>query len=104
MKDHQNGATYCDIIIYQNDEPDTYGNNFAVKQGMTKEARDAGEKSTYIGNGKWMQSRQSSPPPRQAPRKSQDAQWAGRTGDPLKGNKDYVPPQGGSDELDDVPF
>lgn len=64
MKDHTNGATYCELLIYENDEPDKFGNTVAVKQGMPKEARDAGEKAGYCGNGKRLESQggQSRPP------------------------------------------
>ncbi len=34
------------------DEVDQYGNNCMVTQGLTKEARDAGEKGAILGNGK----------------------------------------------------
>lgn len=57
MKAHQNGALYCDIIVYENDEPDNYGNTFSCKQGMPKEVRDAGEKAGYCGNGKRLENR-----------------------------------------------
>lgn len=56
MKDHTNGATYCELLVYENDEPDKFGNTCAVKQGMPKEARDAGEKAGYCGNGKRLES------------------------------------------------
>ena len=37
--------------------------------------------------------------------KSQDSQWKGRTGNALDGNRNYVPPQGGSEgDSEDIPF
>lgn len=45
-------GTYLDLVVYENDQPDEYGNNFSVKQDCTKEDRDAGVKMPHIGNGK----------------------------------------------------
>lgn len=45
-------GTYLDLVVYENDRPDEYGNDFSVKQDCTKEDRDAGVKMPYIGNGK----------------------------------------------------
>lgn len=51
------GAVYADLVLYENDQPDEYGNTHAIKQNPPKAARDAGEKGHYVGNGKFMQSR-----------------------------------------------
>tara|TARA_R110000868_G_scaffold380304_1_gene646299 strand:+ start:280 stop:597 length:318 start_codon:yes stop_codon:yes gene_type:complete len=45
-------GTYLDLVVYENDRPDEYGNDYAVKQDCTREDRDAGVKMPYIGNGK----------------------------------------------------
>jgi hypothetical protein len=45
-------GTYLDLVVYENDRPDEYGNEYSVKQDCTKEDRDAGVKMPYIGNGK----------------------------------------------------
>lgn len=46
---------YVDLVLWENrDGPDQYGNEYAVKQSLPKEARDAGEKEPYVGNGKVM--------------------------------------------------
>jgi hypothetical protein len=45
-------GTYLDLVIYENEQPDTYGNDYSVKQDCTKEDRDNGVKMPYIGNGK----------------------------------------------------
>lgn len=58
-------GTYLDLVVYENDRPDEYGNDFSVKQDCTKEDRDAGVKMPYIGNGKNIgQKRQQSQPER----------------------------------------
>lgn len=45
-------GTYCTLVLWENkDGPDEYGNTHAVKQEIPKEARDAGEKEPYVGNG-----------------------------------------------------
>lgn len=41
-------GTYCDLILWENDEPDQYGNTHSVKQDMGKDRR--GEKTPYVGN------------------------------------------------------
>lgn len=45
-------GTYLDLVIYENESPDKYGNDYSVKQDCTKEDRDNGVKMPYIGNGK----------------------------------------------------
>jgi len=48
----ESGAIYCDIVIWLNDKPDQYGNNISIKQGMSKQDREAGKQADYIGNAK----------------------------------------------------
>jgi len=43
-------GTYCDLVLWENDQPDQYGNTHSVKQDMGKERR--GEKTPYVGNAK----------------------------------------------------
>lgn len=43
-------GTYVDITLWENEEPDEYGNTHSAKQDMGKERR--GEKTPYIGNAK----------------------------------------------------
>lgn len=44
---------YVDLVVWENrDGEDEYGNTHAVKHSIPKEARDAGEKEPYVGNGK----------------------------------------------------
>ena len=47
-----NGKLWYQISIIENDEPDTYGKNVSIEQGMTKEENQAKAKKVYIGNGK----------------------------------------------------
>lgn len=58
-------GTYLDLVVYENDTPDEYGNDFSVKQDCSKEDREAGVKMPYIGNGKNIgQKKQAAPPQR----------------------------------------
>lgn len=43
-------GTYCDLVLWENEEPDEYGNTHSVKQDMGKDRR--GEKTPYVGNAK----------------------------------------------------
>ncbi len=67
------GEEYLTFDVYENDEPDKYGNQWAVKQAPPKEIRadlkQRGEKIPYCGNGKeW-----GSPPTSAASQNSQQA-------------------------------
>jgi len=46
------GAIYLDVVAFENDAPDNYGNDYAIKPSQSKESREAGEKMPFIGNGK----------------------------------------------------
>ena len=48
----KNGDKYLNIVIWDNDEPDAYGNHFSIQQKLSKEEIDAGMKPIYLGNGK----------------------------------------------------
>jgi hypothetical protein len=43
-------GTYVDITLWENEEPDEYGNTHSAKQDMGKDRR--GEKTPYVGNAK----------------------------------------------------
>jgi hypothetical protein len=47
-------GTYADIAVYENEQPDEYGNTHAVKMNPPKAVRerDPNIKGVYIGNGK----------------------------------------------------
>ena len=53
----QNGAKFLNIVVWVNDEPDNYGNTASIQISQSKEEREAGAKSIYIGNLKEPQSR-----------------------------------------------
>jgi hypothetical protein len=57
-------GTYCELTIWENQQPDQYGNTHSVKQSLPKERRDAGEKEKFVGDGKAFGNR---PQQRQAP-------------------------------------
>jgi hypothetical protein len=57
----ENGAKYLNVVVWINDEADKYGNNASIQISQSKEERDAGAKSIYIGNLKEPQSRNNEP-------------------------------------------
>lgn len=57
----QKGAKYLDLVVFENKEPDKYGNTHIVYQGISKEARAKGEKGKILGNGKTMGGGSSAP-------------------------------------------
>jgi len=57
-------GTYAEFVIYENDQPDQYGNDVSVKQDCSKEDRENGVKMPFIGNGKRIG--QKALPPQQA--------------------------------------
>ena len=61
----KNKGKYLNISITINDEPDQYGNHASIKVNQTKEEREKGEPTVYLGNGKivWQSSPQASNEP-----------------------------------------
>jgi hypothetical protein len=47
----KNGKLYCNILVWENDTPDQYGNDFSIQLNPKKDASEA-EKKQYIGNMK----------------------------------------------------
>ena len=45
-------GTYCSVVIWENDEPDQFGNTLSIQESLTKEEREKGMKPNYIGNCK----------------------------------------------------
>lgn len=76
---------YLALDVYENDEPDKYGNHWSAKQTPPKDVRadmkQRGEKIPYCGNGKEWDNQPKTPP---APKQGSPA------------------PQ--SDDLGDIPF
>lgn len=52
----QNGKVYCNILIWQNEEPDKFGNSISLQLSSTKEMRETEEK-VYIGNAKVLETK-----------------------------------------------
>lgn len=48
-----NGKIYVNILTWQNDTPDQYGNDFSVQLNTKKDAPET-EKKQYIGNMKYL--------------------------------------------------
>lgn len=48
----ENGAKYYNVVMWLNDEVDQYGNIGSIQESITKEERESGVKSNYIGNFK----------------------------------------------------
>jgi len=57
----ENGAKYLNVVVWVNDEVDNYGNKASIQISQSKEEREAGAKSIYIGNLKEPQSRTNEP-------------------------------------------
>lgn len=45
-------GTYYNITAFINDDVDQYGNNVAVATGLSKQERESGAKTQYLGNGR----------------------------------------------------
>lgn len=50
-KSQKNGKVYVNIILWENDEADKYGNTHALQLSSTKDKRES-EGKVYIGNAK----------------------------------------------------
>lgn len=85
----KNGAKYAEIVVYENERPDQFGNSHVVKQNPNKEARQQGAKGPIIGNGKvfGQQQRPQQRQQRQAPPPQQNDGW----GDDSSDNSDSIP-------------
>jgi len=60
-KPFENGAKYLNVVVWINDETDQYGNKASIQISQSKEERESGVKSIYIGNLKEPQSRSNEP-------------------------------------------
>lgn len=94
-------GTYLDLVVYENDATDQFGNSHVVKQSPSKDLRDQGTKPVIIGNGKWMNGGQRQQPAQGQGRSQAPAgRPAGRSQPP--GTIQYKAPQ--PDDGDDIPF
>lgn len=65
---------YLNVVLFENDKPDDYGNNGIIKQSLTKEQRAAGTKAPIVGNWKWMDKpKDAAPKPAAAPADDSDS-------------------------------
>lgn len=83
------GEKYLNLEIYENDEPDKFGNQFACKQGIPRDLKgllQPGEKLPYCGNGKrWGDSSSR----RTGPTDAQSANLERRDGQPIDENASF---------------
>jgi len=89
-KPYANGAKYYNLTVIVKDEKDQYGNDVAIKQGQTKEERDAKTPEVYLGNGRTVYETK--------PSTSQSVDQ--NTGEIYNA----VPVQGNNNEMDQLPF
>ena len=92
----KSAAVYADLVLYENDAPDEYGNTHAIKQNPNKEGRERGEKGHYVGNGKPMQAR-AGQPQRQAPAPRPQQRQA-------PPQRPHQEPTDYADDSDEIPF
>ena len=63
----KNGARYLDVLVWENDKPDQFGNALRVVQALSKERRDKGDKGPILGDGNFLGKRHArrpeNPPP-----------------------------------------
>ena len=83
---------YIDILIFENDEPDQYGNTHNIQLSRSKEERASNAKKIYLGNGKWLDfgqrgTQQRKEPPRRDYKPRQQETFAPDTGD----DSDLIP-------------
>jgi hypothetical protein len=45
-------GTYYNVTAFVNDDVDQFGNNVAVATGLSKQERESGAKTQYLGNGR----------------------------------------------------
>lgn len=48
----KNGAKYCSLDVWVQDEPDKYGKDASVSESLTKEERESKRKKNYVGSGR----------------------------------------------------
>jgi len=59
-KSQFNGHIYMNVLIWENDEPDKFNNNFSVQLNASKDAADD-QRKQYIGNLKYAATGTSTP-------------------------------------------
>lgn len=59
-KSQANGKVYCNLIVWENDEPDKFGNTLSFQLNSSKENKEK-EGKIYVGNGKPMEKKEPVP-------------------------------------------
>lgn len=59
-KSQNNGKIYCNILLWENDEPDEYKNTHSIQLNSTKEKKET-EPRIYIGNAKPIERKEPQP-------------------------------------------
>lgn len=54
-RSEKTGKAYFNVVVFQNDEPDQFGNDFSIQLGVKQDAPES-EKKIYIGNMKYQNS------------------------------------------------
>jgi len=52
LREDKKGNIWLDVVVFENDKPDQYDNDYAVKADQSREDREAGKQAPYIGNGR----------------------------------------------------
>jgi hypothetical protein len=60
-------AKYLELVLMPKNEPDEWGNEWSVVQGISKEDRERGVKAPFIGRAKRPMKKASTTPPQQRP-------------------------------------
>lgn len=100
-KSQNNGKVYANILIWENDEPDKYGNTHSLQLSSSKEKRESEEK-VYIGNAKPIESK----PPSQSdlPKENWDKNIPVREKNQKQQPTDLPNPADITEPVDDLPF
>lgn len=59
-KSQQNGKIYCNILLWENDDKDDYGNTHSMQLNSTKEKKEQ-EGKIYIGRAKPVEKKEPAP-------------------------------------------
>jgi hypothetical protein len=66
-KTFESGSKYLNLVVWINEDEDEYGNIASIQVSNSKEERDAGSKSVYLGNLKQLESKKDDVPSDSAP-------------------------------------
>lgn len=60
VKSENNGKVYCNVILWENDEKDRFGNTHSLQLNSTKDKKES-EGNIYIGNLKPVEKKEPKP-------------------------------------------